>query len=151
AHDLGALFTQAALITRVPPVDLLFFLVARQLHFRGVHDDHMVARVEKRRVRRLVLALQQASRAAGHPPEDEVLGVDDVPVARNRRGGWGERAHGLRAPFGLPFRQNCKPKGYRPIEKNASWAALCLPLRGALSPLTVLSAARPIRRCPPIF
>ena len=49
-------------------IDLLVFLAAGQLHLRGVDDDHVVARVDERRIGRLVLALQQSRRDVAMRP-----------------------------------------------------------------------------------
>src|SRR5262249_9115246 len=60
ATDTRARLPQAALVPLVLPVNLLIYLAARELYFRGLDDDDVIASVEKRHVYRLVLALQQA-------------------------------------------------------------------------------------------
>src|SRR5439155_8288117 len=81
AHHAGALLAQAALESAMPPVNLQIFLPPRQLHLRGVDDHDVVARVDKGRVDRLVLALQQLGRKGSHSTEDLSVGINDVPPA----------------------------------------------------------------------
>jgi hypothetical protein len=58
AHESGALLAQAALVAAMLTIKFLVFLAASQLHFRRVHDDHMVAGVDERGIGRLVLSLE---------------------------------------------------------------------------------------------
>ena len=69
ADVLGALLAQAPFVPAVIPVKLLFFLAARQPDLGRVDDDDMIARVDVRRVHRLVLSLEQAGRFGRHPAE----------------------------------------------------------------------------------
>src|SRR5262245_31281437 len=77
----GALFTQPALISAVPAVNLLLVFTSRQPYLRCVHDHDMVTRVDKGRIDRLMFALQQPRRQCGHSAEHLILCIDDVPPA----------------------------------------------------------------------
>ena len=81
------------------PIQLLLFLAAGQLDLRRIHNDHVIARVDVRRVDRLVLALEEARGLRRHPPEDLALGVDDVPLPLHTSGSGNKRTHGN--PFDL--------------------------------------------------
>src|SRR4051812_38065271 len=59
----------------VPDVQLGFFLVAGHCDPRGVEDDDVVARIEVRRPRRLVLALEHAGNLRRETPERLVRGI----------------------------------------------------------------------------
>src|SRR5690554_3298218 len=65
----------------VTPQELALGLVRGEHDLVGVHDDDVVAGVDVRRERGLVLAAQDAGDLGGHAAEHEVLGVDDVPGA----------------------------------------------------------------------
>ena len=93
ADVLGALLAQAPFVAAVIPVQLLFFLAARQPDLRGIDDDDVIARVDIRRVDRLVLALQEARRFGRHPAQDLALGVDDVPLPLHTAGSGNKRTH----------------------------------------------------------
>ena len=126
AKILGALLAQPAFEAAVIPVQLLFFLAAGEPDLRGVDDDDVIAGIDVRRVDRLVLALQETRRFGRHPAEDQVLGVDDVPLPLHTAGSGNKRTH--ENPFGLrsgnalppnavgaggqPFSKDGKPKGY---------------------------------------
>ena len=58
ANLLRARFDQTARITGEMPVNLLRVFAARQLHLGGIDHDHVIARIEKRRINRLMLAHQ---------------------------------------------------------------------------------------------
>src|SRR5439155_10883476 len=93
-HQTRTLLAQAALVSTVLPVDLLIFLAAGELHLRGVDDDDEVAQIEKRRVGRLVLALQPARRNSRNTAEDAPVGIDHMPArafGTLRRGDDGSR------------------------------------------------------------
>ena len=62
AHDLSALFAEAARIAAVLAVEFLTLLAASQPYSLGVHDDDVVSQVKKGGVAWLVLALQQLCR-----------------------------------------------------------------------------------------
>src|SRR6185312_14785462 len=85
AHFLCTGLYQAAGITRVAPVDLLFIFPASQPDLCRVDDDHMIACVDKGGVNWLLLAHQQHRRFAGQPPENLVLGVYHVPFTSDPR------------------------------------------------------------------
>ena len=91
AHVLRALGPQPAVVAAVIAVQLLFFLVAGQ--FRGAHvdDNHVIARIDVRRVDRLVLSLQQMRGQASHAPERKRGGINHVPLALDLPGCWNER------------------------------------------------------------
>src|SRR5215472_15691413 len=72
---------KAARIARKACVDLAVHLVAGHQHPRGVDDDHVVAGVQVRCVRRLVLAFQDLGDAAGEATQSHARGIDHVPVA----------------------------------------------------------------------
>ena len=84
ADDLGALFVKAAHVSAMAAIDFLFFLAPGQLHLGRVHDDDVVAGVDKRGVGGLVLSLEQTGRQRRHAAEHLPVGVDDVPTAVNR-------------------------------------------------------------------
>src|SRR5260370_8516646 len=65
---------------RRPPRSTLFpyTTLFRSLHLGRVDDDDVIARVDERRIRRLVLALEQTCGDGGDAPEDPAFGVDDV-------------------------------------------------------------------------
>jgi hypothetical protein len=73
--------TEPAGIARVPVVDLLVELVARDLDLLRVDDDDEVAAVDVGRVGRLALAAEGVGNTGRQPPQGLALGVDDVPVA----------------------------------------------------------------------
>jgi hypothetical protein len=65
-------------------IDLLIFLTAGELHLGRVDDDDVIAGVEKRRERRLVLALQKTSGNSRNSAEHPAVGIDHVPAAGRR-------------------------------------------------------------------
>ncbi len=79
ADDARALFPQAALVAGVLAIDFLIFLATRQLHFRGIDHDDMVAGVDECGVGGFVLALEQACGQRRNAAEHFAIGVDDVP------------------------------------------------------------------------
>ena len=60
---------------------LLGPLVAGQVHLVGVDDDDEVTSVDVGRVHRLVLAPEEGGGLGGQTAQDNVLRVDDVPLA----------------------------------------------------------------------
>src|SRR5687768_3785613 len=88
-HELGlalqegaeGLLAQPTRIIRVAEVALLPQLVTGDPDLARVEDDHVVARIEVRRVDRLVLALQQGGDARRQPAEGLAGGIDDPPAA----------------------------------------------------------------------
>ena len=99
--------------TAVRAIELLFFLAAGELHGGGVHDDDVVARVEKRHVGRAMLALQQLRRLGGDPAEHLAIGVDHVPPALDRGGTRHKRTHepSLRPSRGTANREDTGRRG----------------------------------------
>src|SRR5258706_103183 len=97
ADDPHPRFAQAALVAAVLAIDLLVFLTARELHRRGVDDDDMITGVDERRVRRLVLALEETCRSGRNAAEHLPVGVDEMP-GRARRGAGYERRHFPKIP-----------------------------------------------------
>jgi len=95
----GDLF-QAAGIAGVLVVDLLVELAAGELHLVGVDDDDMVAAIDVRGVARLVLAPQDVGDDRCDAPDDQAIGVDQVPFLFDlgRLGRFGrlhQRLHGV--------------------------------------------------------
>src|SRR5690606_17607133 len=114
ADHLCAFLAQATFVPAVVPVQLLFFLLARQSHARRVQDDHMIALIEERRPAGLVFSLKQASRLGRHAPQHLALCIDNVPLPLYCHGRGPARRH--YPPF-QPNQRNGKPKSYGPIEK----------------------------------
>ena len=81
AHFARLRLRQAARITRVAAIKLLFFLAARQADLLGVDHNHVVAGIDKRCVAGLMFAHQQVRGFAGHAPQHSFLGINQVPVA----------------------------------------------------------------------
>src|SRR6185369_9165416 len=102
-HDAGPLFAQSAFVAAVLPIDLLIFLAARQLHRRRVDNHNVIASVDERGIRRLVLALENARSPCGDPAQHLAVGVDEMPadalcgLSRVRGAGY-ERRHFPRIP-----------------------------------------------------
>ena len=71
---------QAARITGVPVVDLVFALVAAHLHPLRIDDHDVVAGIHVRRIARLVLALQPFGDFAGQAPQDFIRRIHQVPL-----------------------------------------------------------------------
>ena len=88
----GALLDPAG-VAGVPVVDLLGALVAGQRDLLGVDHDDVVAAVEARRVHGLVLAAQPQGDQRGEPPEDQAVGIDQVPAPRDVLGPGGIGLH----------------------------------------------------------
>ena len=64
-------------------INFVVFFPAGEMDFGRIDDDHVIACVQKRRVRRLMLAHQQHRRFTGELAQNHVLGVDDMPLANN--------------------------------------------------------------------
>ncbi len=62
-------------------INLLLFFAAGQPDLGGVDHHHMIARIQKRRVARLMLTHEHHGGLAGHPAQHRVLGIDQVPLA----------------------------------------------------------------------
>jgi hypothetical protein len=94
-HLLEGPRAQPAGIAGVAVVELVGALVPGHRDLLRVDDDHEVAGVDVRRVRRLALAAQHVRDLRRQPPERLALGVDDVPVplAVRRLGDEGLHAH----------------------------------------------------------
>jgi len=84
----------AARIAAVAVVELVLGLVAGDLDLFDVGDDDEVARIDVRRVDRLVLAAQPVGDRAGEPAQHLVAGVDDVPIPLDVLGPGGIGFHG---------------------------------------------------------
>lgn len=82
-HAARSGFNQAARIPGVAAIKLLTFFRPGQPNLRGVDDDHMIARVNRRRIDRFVLAHQEHSGATRHPAKDGVIRVNHMPGANN--------------------------------------------------------------------
>src|SRR5690606_2242187 len=67
-------------VTTVAVDVLVRALVARQSNLVRVDDDDEIATVHVGRVCRLVLAAQEGRRGDGESTQDDVLGIDDVPL-----------------------------------------------------------------------
>src|SRR5437879_5179292 len=77
---------QTARVAGVPRVFLAGELGAADLDLGGVDDDDVVAGVQVRGERRLVLAAQDLGHAARKAAEDLVRGIDHKPIALQVRG-----------------------------------------------------------------
>src|ERR1700733_7080272 len=93
ADFLRARFDQTSRITRETPINLLGVFPARQFDLFGVNHDHMIARIEEGRINRLMFAHQNSRSMAGEFAEDNVIGIDYVPVSFNSRFGREHRTH----------------------------------------------------------
>src|SRR5687768_5245786 len=90
-HGLGFLGTdesscprlQSTRITSVPAVQLVLFLVAGEDDLLRVHDDHVIAGVEKWGVGGFVLTSDDSGDLGGQPAENLTLGIDDEPPSLN--------------------------------------------------------------------
>src|SRR3954451_21179164 len=71
---------EAARVARVAVRDLGLPLVAGQRHLAGVDDHHVVAGVDVRGERRLVLATQEGRGVSSQAAQDDVRSVDNVPL-----------------------------------------------------------------------
>ncbi|EGJ76843.1 putative 50S ribosomal protein L13 [Streptomyces sp. Tu6071] len=85
--------TQTARVTRVTVGELLGPLVAGEVHLVGVDDDDEVTGVDVGGVDRLVLAPQEAGGGRRQTAQDNVPGVDDVPLASHIAGLGAVRTH----------------------------------------------------------
>ena len=74
-------FTNAARVTGVTVVGLFSGLFTGKTQLLGINDDDVVARIDMRRVFRLVLATQAQGNLAGQTAENLVGGIDHIPVA----------------------------------------------------------------------
>ncbi len=84
ARTLRALvFDETARISGVAAINLLFFFTAGKADLGGVDHDHVIARIEKRRVAGLMLAHQEHGSLTGHAAQHLVLRIDQVPLAHN--------------------------------------------------------------------
>ncbi|CAD5956182.1 protein of unknown function [Streptomyces sp. KY75] len=85
--------TETAREARVAVRHLLGLLVARQVNLVGVDDDDEVAHVHVGGVDRLVLTSEEVRSRGGQTAQDDVLSVDDVPLARHISGLGAVRTH----------------------------------------------------------
>lgn len=93
-HALGMLFEELAESDRldaadgagVVVVDLVGHLGAGHAHLLGVDDHDVIAHVDVRAVVGLVLALEAQRNFRCQTTEGFALGVNEIPVAANRRG-----------------------------------------------------------------
>ena len=78
AVENGALAAplDAARIAGMPIKDVVFALVAGQLHLFGIDDDDIVAAIHVRRIGGLVLAAQPDRDDRGKPAQHQAVGVD---------------------------------------------------------------------------
>src|SRR6266542_2899543 len=83
-HPLGADLAQAPDIAGVPAVQLVGHLPARQVHILGIDHHDVVAHVQMRRERHLVLASQDRGHAGRQPAEHLTLGVHQEPLPVHR-------------------------------------------------------------------
>src|SRR2546426_7574322 len=79
-NPLDGDFLQATGITAMMAVDLLLELVSRQPNLVGVDHHHVIAGIQIRRKRRLVLPNQYPRHSRGQPPQNLVRSVHDKPV-----------------------------------------------------------------------
>src|SRR5438105_8691591 len=84
--DLQRALAQPARVARVPGVFLARQLGAADFDLGGVDHHHMVAAVQVRRERRLVLAAQDLGHAARKTAQYLVRGIDHKPLALQIRG-----------------------------------------------------------------
>ena len=80
-HLFESRFDDAARITRVAIVTLVLSLVATHLHLGSVDHNDEIARINVRRVFRLVLATQTGSNFSSEVTNDLIGGVNHVPFA----------------------------------------------------------------------
>ena len=69
----------AARITRMPVIDLVGELFARQADLRRIDDDDVVAAIDMGRETRLMLAPQPQRDDRSEPAEDQPIGIDQHP------------------------------------------------------------------------
>src|SRR4029453_5115858 len=114
---LRTLLAEAALVSAVVAVKLLFFLAARHHDAGGVDHDDVIPGVDMGGVNRLVLPLQQASSFGRHTAQNLTVGINHVPLPDDGSGGGDKRTHEI--PFGLSScRPGCngRPSGRPPAE-----------------------------------
>ena len=80
-HVLGGRLGETPHVSGVPPVELAFELAPGQRHFGRVDDDHVVAGVEEGGEGGLVLAREQVSGPGGEAADDDIVAVEQKPVA----------------------------------------------------------------------
>ena len=78
-HALGADFTEASDVPRVPPIDLVRQLAPGEMDLLGVDHHDVISHVEMRREGRLVLPPQDVSHLTGQSAQHLALGVDQEP------------------------------------------------------------------------
>ena len=76
-----AVFPQPTWVSAVTPIDFLLFFLTRQPDALGVDDDHVIAKIQERRVLGLVFTLEQFRGLGGDPTQYLGVGVDQVPAA----------------------------------------------------------------------
>lgn len=83
---LVGLALDATGVPRVPVHALVGGLVLGEHHLGGIDDDHVVATVDVRGERGLVLAAEQPSCLGAQTAEHQIFGVDHVPCTRDLAG-----------------------------------------------------------------
>src|SRR5690625_53130 len=82
---LGRAVADAAGISRVPVIDLVLALVARQLHLVRIDDDDVIAHVHMRREGRLVLPAEPSCDDRGETAKHDAFRIDDDPFLLDLR------------------------------------------------------------------
>lgn len=80
-HNFDAL---AARVSRIALVGLLLALASGDRDLIHVHYDHEITRIEKRRVRGLMLAAQDSRDTTGEPAQNLAFSIDKHPVPNLR-------------------------------------------------------------------
>src|ERR1700722_6496259 len=83
----------AAGIARVPIEDTVAALVAGELHFLGIDDDHVVAAIHVWGIGGLVLAAKTQGYDRGDPAEHQAVRVDQQPLLVDLVGFEGKGRH----------------------------------------------------------
>ena len=111
---------EPARVARVPAHHLLVELLPRDVDLLRVDDDHEVARVDVRRVRRLALAAQRVGDLRRETAQGLPLGVHDVPVALDlaRLGGVGRHRSERRRSSDRRRRSVAAIRGPRPAPRD---------------------------------
>src|SRR6266508_2404486 len=112
-HPLGADFAHAPDIAGVPAVQLVGHLPARQVHLLGIDHHDVVADVQIRRERHLVLASQDRGHAGRQPAEHLTLGVHQEPLPVHRLMLRQCSRHGLRPASRTPTHMNQSRTAWR--------------------------------------
>src|SRR6185437_5046697 len=110
AHTGCVRFHETAWIAGEMTIDLLRILFAGQPDLGGIHNNDVIARINKRRPRGFVLAHQQSGGLGGKFAQYDVIRVDHMPVSFNSLFGGEYGTHEHTTPIKCETRKSFSKK-----------------------------------------